>query len=141
MEMINNRCAFGNYEGNTSELIAYKDITGHIIFDVKLSEDFRKKARFVADGHLVETPASITYSTVVSRYSVRILLLAAALNKLNVMIPDVQNKFLSADNIEKNWIRSGPEFGLEQGRVFIIVRALCGLKSASAAFRYFMAKK
>ena len=34
-----------------------------------------------------------------------------------------------------------PEFGPEQGKVFIVVRALYGLKSASAAFRAFMARK
>ena len=94
-----NKCAFENYEGNTSELVAYEEITGHLIFNVKLSESFRIKARFVADGHLVETPASITYSTVVSRYSVRILLLAAALNDLDVMVSYVKNAFLSADNL------------------------------------------
>ena len=116
-------------------------ISAHLIFDVKLSENFRKKARFIADGHLVETPASITYSTVVSRDSVRLILLVASLNDLDVMGCDVQNAFLSADNLEKHWIRAGPEFGAEQGKVFIVVRALYGLKSASAAFRAFMAKQ
>ena len=61
MEMTNNMCAFKKYEGNTSELVSYKEITGQLIFDVKLSENFRRKARFVDDGHLVEIPASITY--------------------------------------------------------------------------------
>ena len=97
--MINNRCAIENYEGNTSELVAYEEITGHLIFDVKLSKIFRRKARVVADGHLVETPVSITYSTVVLRDSVRILLLAAALNDLDVMGADIQNALLSADNL------------------------------------------
>ena len=141
MEMKNNRVAFETYDGNPNELVGYEEITGHLIFDVKLSENFRRKARFVADGHLVETPASITYSTVVSRDSVRILLMIAALNGLEVMGSDVQNAFLSAKNLEKQWIRAGPEFGNEQGKVFIVVRALYGLKSASAAFRSFMAKR
>ena len=65
MEMANNRCAFEHYEGNTSELVSYKEIIGHLIFDVKLFDNFRRKARFVADRHLVETPASITYITLV----------------------------------------------------------------------------
>ena len=108
--MTNNRCAFENYEGNTNELFKYEDITGHLIFDMKLSENFRRKARFVADGHIVETPSSIAYSTVVPRDSVRILLLVAALNDLDVMEADVQNAFLSAENLEKHWIRSGPKF-------------------------------
>ena len=80
MEMKNNRIAFETYEGNPEELIGYEEITGHLIFDVKLSENFRRKARFVADGHQVESPPSVTYSTVVLRDSVRILLLVAALN-------------------------------------------------------------
>ena len=38
-------------------------------------------------------------------------------------------------------MRAGPEFGPEQGKVFIGISALYGLKSASVAFRAFMAKK
>ena len=107
---------------------------------MKLSENFRRKARFVADGNLVETPASITYSTVVLRDSVRILLLVAALNDLKTMGADVQNDFLSAEYLENHWIRAGPKFGAEQGIVFIVIRALYGLKYAGAAFRSFVAK-
>ena len=134
-------CLFETYDGNPEELIGYKEITGYLIYTVKLSENFRRKVRFVADGHLVEMPPSITYSTVVSRDSVRILLMIAALNELDIQGCDVQNAFLSADNPEKHWIRAKPEFGPEQGKIFIVVRALYGLKSASAAFRSFMAKK
>ena len=80
----------------------YKEVTGHLIFDVKLSEGFRRKARWVADGHKTESPASVTYSTVVSRDSVRIMLLIAALNDLEVMGADVQNAYLNAPNREKH---------------------------------------
>ena len=96
---------------------------------------------FVSDGHLFETPASITYSTVVSRDSVRVLILVADLNNLETMGSDVQNAFLSAENIENHWIRDGPEFGAEQGKVFIVKRYLYVLKSASADFRSFVEKK
>ena len=123
------------------ESIGYEEITAHLIFDIELSENFRRKLRFVADGHLVETPASVTYSTVVSRDSIRMLLMTAALNDLDVMGADIQNAFLSAPNKEKNWMKAGLEFGAEQGKVFIVVRALYGLKSACAAFRSFMAEK
>ena len=141
MEMKNNRVGFEEYQGKIDDLVGYEEITAHMIFDVKLSENLRRKARFVADGHKVETPSSITYSTVVSRDSVRILLMIAALNDLDVMGCDVQNAFLNAKNKEKHWIRAGPEFGHEQGKVFLVVRALYGLKSASASFRSFMAQK
>ena len=53
MEMTNNRVDFEHYEGNTSDLVAYEEITGHFIFDVKMSENLRINSRFVADGHLV----------------------------------------------------------------------------------------
>ena len=139
--MKNNRVAFEEYDGKIEDLVAYEQISGHLIFDVKISENFQRKVIFVADGHLVETPASVTYSTVVYRDSVRILLLAADLNGLEVKGADVQNAFLSVNNLEKHWLRAGPVFGPEQGKVFIVVRNLYGLKSASAVFRVFMARK
>ena len=114
LEMKNNIVAFEEYDSRIEYLVAYEQISGHLIFDVKLSENFRRKVRFVADGHLEETLASMTYSTVVYRDSVRILLLAAALNGLEVKGADVQNAFLSANNLEKHWLRAGPEFGPEQ---------------------------
>ena len=101
-EITKNRVVFEHYEGNTSDLVAYEEITGHFIFDVKLSEKFRIKARFFADGHLLHTPASITYRTVVSRYSTSILILVAALNDLEKIGADAQNALLSSDNLEKH---------------------------------------
>ena len=40
LEMTNNRVAFQTYDRNTNDLIGYQEITGHIIFDVKLAENF-----------------------------------------------------------------------------------------------------
>ena len=108
---------------------------------MKLSEKFRRNESFFADGNLVEPPASITYITVVSRDSVRIMLLVDALKDLETMDADVKNDFLSTDNIENHWIRDVPEFGSEQGKLFIAIRDMYGLKYASASFRSFMANK
>ena len=58
LEMKNSRVAFEEYDGRIEDLVAYEQISGHLIFDVKLSENFRRKARFVANGHLVETQAA-----------------------------------------------------------------------------------
>ena len=140
MEMKNNRVAFEEYTGDVSKLVGYKKITGHMIFDVKLGENFRRKARFVADGHLTAPPQSMTYSTVVSRDSVRILLMIAALNELDLQAADIQNAFLTAPNLEKCYMQAGPEFLDEQGKIFIVRRALYGLKSAPNAFRTFLAQ-
>ena len=65
-----------------------------MIFDIKM--DFTRKARLVAGGHMTDTPASLTYSSVVSRESVRIALLLAALNGLDVKTCDIGNVYLNA---------------------------------------------
>ncbi len=141
LEMKNVRVAFEEFEGDTQGLVGYTEITGHLVFDVKLGENFRRKARYCADGHKTGAPASVTYSTVVSRDSVRILLTVAALNELEVLGADVQNAFLTAPNKEKCWMIAGPEFGSEEGKTFLVVKALYGLKSASFSFRAYMAEK
>ena len=88
--------------GNDEEkLIGYQKIRCHIIFDIKLGENFRRKARYVAGGHTTETPASLTYSSVVARDSVRIAFLLAALNGLDIKACDIQNAYLTADCREK----------------------------------------
>ena len=79
--------------------------------------DFTRKARFVAGRHTTETPASTTYSSVVSRDSVRIVFMFAALNGLDILAVDVGNTYLNADCGEKIWIIAGPEFGSKSGTV------------------------
>merc|ERR1711884_907334 len=108
-------------DGDIEDLRGYEQITCHLIFDIKLSECFRRKARFVADGHEVSTPPSMSCSTVVSRDSARILLLIAALNDLDILGFDVQNAFLSADDLEKHCLIAGDEFGNKKGKIFIVV--------------------
>jgi hypothetical protein len=72
---------------------------------------------------------------VVSRESVRIALLGAALNGLPVCAWDIQNAYLQAPSSEKHFVICGPEFGLDNiGKVAIIVRALYGGKSAGADY-------
>ena len=138
--MTNNRIVFETYEGNIKDIVGYEEITGHLIYDVNLAENFRRKTRFVANGHLMDSPSFITYITVVSQDSVRIFLLVAVLNNLEVTRADIQNTFLSAPNLENIWIRAVTKFGTEKGKVFIVVRKLYGLITDSASFRYFMAK-
>jgi hypothetical protein len=75
IEMENVRIAFEEFDGDPITLIGYTQITGHLVFDVKLGENFRRKARYCADGHKTGAPASVTYITVVARDSVLILLL------------------------------------------------------------------
>ena len=141
MEMKNVLVAFDQIEDPSKLGKDFTEITGHIIFDIKLGEGFRRKARWVANGHLTETPSAVTYSTVVSRDSVRIMLLVAALNDLDVQGGDIQNAYLTGPNKEKHWMKAGPEFGELEGKYFIVSKALYGLKSSEASFRSFLAKK
>jgi hypothetical protein len=71
----------------------------------------------------------------VSRDSVRIAFLSAALNNLDIMACDVSNAYLNAPCREKIWFVAGPEFGSRQGQVIKTVRALYGLKSSGASWR------
>jgi hypothetical protein len=50
------------------------------------------------------------------------------------MACDIQNAYLTADCREKIWTVAGPEFGSETGIIFLVRKALNGLKSAGAAF-------
>jgi hypothetical protein len=109
-----------------------------MIFDVKM-EDFRRKARFMAGGNTIDASHVMTYASVVSRESVRIVLTLAALNDLDVMMGDIENDYLTAPITEKVWTVLGPEFGDNTGKRALIVRALYGLKSAGAAFRNHLA--
>ncbi len=118
--------------------IGYQKTSCHMIFDIKM-EDFRRKARLVTGGYRTKAPATITYTSVVSRETVRIILLMAALNDLEVKIGNVLNALITAPVTKKVWTVLGPEFGSDAGKSAVIVRALYGLKSASTAFRAHLA--
>jgi hypothetical protein len=96
--------------------------------------DFGMAPTFVRNA--TEMPASMACSSVVSQNSIRIALLAAALNDLDVFAMDATSAHLSADCREKMWTEAGPEFGPEwEGKALIMKKALCGLKSSGAAWR------
>jgi hypothetical protein len=111
----------------------FQEIKCHIIFDVKIN--FTRKARFVAGGHMTKAPNLLTYSSIVSRESVKIAFLVAALKDLDVMSCDIGNAYLNALCRERIWFTAGAKCGPElQGCVCKLVRALIGLKSSGAAW-------
>jgi hypothetical protein len=72
----------------------------------------------------------------VTRESIRIGLLVAALNDLDIMSADVAGAYLIADCPEKVHIICGQEFGSEyMGRIAVIKKALYGLRSSGFAWR------
>ena len=136
-EMKNVLVAFKLLKEGEVPLPGSKRIPYHIIFDARF--DLTRKARLVAGGHMhKDVPSYDTYSSVVSRDSVRMLLMIAALNDLDVLSADIGNAYLNARNKERVHVICGPElFGPEaEGKTAVIVRALYGLKSAGNAWRH-----
>ena len=80
-----------------------------MVFDVKM-EDLRHKARLVAGGHKTKAPATIMYASIVSREAVRIALMLAAINDLEVKLGNILNADVQAPVIEKVWTTLGTEF-------------------------------
>ena len=78
------------FEFNDDNVIPafYKKISCHMIFEIKM--DLTRKARLVARGHMTDPPNESTYSSVVSRDSIRIAFTLAVLNDLDVLSADVQ---------------------------------------------------
>ena len=56
---------------------------------------FARKARFVASGYTTDPPASLTYSSVVYRYSVLISFALASLNDIDVWACDILNAYIN----------------------------------------------
>ena len=106
-----------------------------MIFDIKLGNNFHRKERLVRGGQKTVATASITYSSVVSRYSVCIALTVSAFNDLDIIAFDIQNEYLTSKCREKIWMIAGPELGKEAGSIKLIKMALYSFKSSGAAFR------
>jgi Reverse transcriptase (RNA-dependent DNA polymerase) len=110
----------------------------HCVWDVKPT--LVRKCRLVAGGHMTGEPESLTYASVVSRESVRLSLMLAALNGLEVLQADVEGAYLNAKTAEKLYTKCGPEFGEFKGRLAVIRRALYGTKTAAASWRATISK-
>ena len=91
--------------GEAPGFVGFQKITCHLIFDVKMY--FSSKCWMVANGSTTEDPSSLTYSSVVSKDSVRIAFLIAELNDLEVMDCDVGNVYLNTPCREKIWFMAG----------------------------------
>ena len=80
-------------EGNIPP--GYQEIKCHLILNINMGDNFRRKARFVAVGHMTDTPATLTYASVVSRLLVSIALTTADLNGIKIFSCDIQNAYLT----------------------------------------------
>jgi hypothetical protein len=110
----------------------FKTIQVHHIYNVK--HNGRHKAQLVADGHLTGIPVDSVYSGVVTLRGLRLLIFLAELNDLQTWATDIGNAYLEALTSEKVFIIAVPEFGILQGHVMIIYKALNGLRSSDTCW-------
>ena len=110
--------AFKKYEGcmpkqlqqDATQLPGHAEIGCHMVFDIKMDGEFTCKACFVANSNMTNNlPKWDVYAIVVSRETVRIVFLYAALNDLSVLPCDKVNAYLNAPCVEKLWTLTGPE--------------------------------
>ena len=137
-EMSTVKVAFKILDEDERPPIGSQSMKCHMVFSMKM-EDFPRKACLVAGDHIDEAPKSLTYASMVSRESVRIALILAALNDLEVKTSHIQNVHLTTPCSEKVDTRIGTEFGESKGKTAIIVRALYGLASSGASDRNHLA--
>ncbi len=105
-----------------------------MIFDVKMT--LEQKARYVAGGHQTEPSKDVTFASVVSRDSISIAFLVAALNDLEILSANISGAYLNANAAEKVYTLAVKEFGpAKEGRVVVSTRALYGLQCSGKAWR------
>lgn len=129
-ELTNTLISFHLLEDGEPIPAGSKEIPYHIIFDIKL--------RLVAGGNKhKDVPSYATYSSVVSRETVRLGFLLAEMNGLDILEADISNAYLNSPCKEKVHVKVGSElFGrINEGRYAVIVRALYGQKTAGTSWR------
>ena len=106
------RIPFELLEKDSSAPVSPKEIHYHMIYDVKM--DLTRKARLVTGGRLNNTvSASMSYSFVVKKDSVRIGFMIGAMNDLDVLAADVGNVDLNIKPRVRAHVKIGPElFGV-----------------------------
>ena len=116
----------------------YQFVETYFVFDIKM--DLTRKARLVARGNMTEATKDEIFASVVSRDTVRIFFLLAALNDVELLSCDNQNAYLEAPNKEKVWTKFTDQLGPEyNGKKAIIAKALYGLGSNGRSFRDYLA--
>jgi Reverse transcriptase (RNA-dependent DNA polymerase) len=86
----------------------------------------------VAGGHLTDPTTEGTYSGVVQLRSIRICILIAELNKLDIWVGDISSAYLEAHTKEKVCFTAGIEFGDKAGNLLVVDQALYGLRTSGA---------
>jgi hypothetical protein len=118
--------------GTVTHVAGYNKIIVHFVFAVK--HDLRHKARLVTGGRLTEPTMEGSYSSVVNLRSLRLCLVAAERNGLDIMVGGISSAYLEAYTKERVCFTAGPEFGNLAGHTFIIEKALYSLRTSGASW-------
>ena len=92
-EMENVRVAFEVLKNWKPVPIGHQFVQCHMVFHIKI-ENFRCKSRLVAGVHMIKALATIIYASIVSRETVRIALIIASLNDLEVKSGNILNAYV-----------------------------------------------
>jgi Reverse transcriptase (RNA-dependent DNA polymerase) len=114
-----------------------------MIFTVK--QDLRRKARLVIGGHIVDAKDHELYASTMKGVSIRLLLLIATANKLDVLCGDIQLAYLYAKNTLKTYMCLGPEFNvidntIKPGSLATVEQALYGLPTSANRWHQHLAE-
>jgi Reverse transcriptase (RNA-dependent DNA polymerase) len=112
---------------NCTPTSGYKKIHCHMVY---VKHDGRHKSCLVAGGHLTDPNTESVYSGVVSLRGIRLVVLLAELNGLELWGADVGNAYLEAETKEKVYLVGGPEFGSLERHTLLVDKALYGLRSS-----------
>ena len=75
---------------------------------------------------MTKTLETIMYASILSRETVIIAFMIAALNDLQAKLGDILNAYVQAPLTDKICTHLGPELGKDAGKTTVIVRALYG---------------
>ena len=76
----------------------------------------------------------MTYALVISRYSMRIVLMLSDLNGLNLKCADIKNESINTNLKYRVYFRYEQEFVVHKSNMVVVVRPLYGLKGAGYAW-------
>jgi hypothetical protein len=85
-------CAFEFWDDNIMPP-GHQKIDHHMVFDVEMT--FKQKAQYIAGRHQTEPIKDIMFASMVSRESIRIAFLVAALNDLKLLSADSSGTYLN----------------------------------------------
>jgi len=111
MAGLNTANCFKYYPGHHKFGKEYQYAPLRMIFDVK-KEDFRRKARLVAGGHVINSSMFESYSSVVQTNSLRLLQTVALNEDFKIITADIGNAFIQAFTKEK----IGQDVAMNSGR-------------------------